>query len=148
MPSDNLPPNWPAMPIAQANALLAGPGSPLELEDAVIRGVPMKVYKNAPPNIPMILDLAAQQFAERTYLVYQNERVTFRALYLAVRKLAAEMRDKYGRKKGGFATIYIIKPHTSTAGSCTSKETFFTFFRLVGTRLCLIPIKVGCHRHC
>ncbi len=100
MPSDLLPPNWPALSIAQANAALAGPGSPVELEDAVIRGVAMKVYKNAPPNIPVILDLAAQQFPEHTYLVYQNERVTFRALQLAVRKLAAEMRTRYGVQKG------------------------------------------------
>jgi long-chain acyl-CoA synthetase len=105
MSTDLLPPNWPAMSIAQANALLAGPGSPLELEEAVIRGVPMKVYKNAPPNIPVILELAAQQFAERTYLVYQNERVTFGALNLAVRKLAAEMRDKYGIQKGDRVAI-------------------------------------------
>lgn len=100
MPSDLLPPNWPALSIAQANAALAGPGSPVELEDAVIRGVAMKVYKNAPPNIPVILDLAAQQFPEHTYLVYQNERVTFRALQLAVRRLAAEMRTRYGVQKG------------------------------------------------
>lgn len=100
MPSDLLPPNWPALSIAQANAALAGPGSPVELEDAVIRGVAMKVYKNAPPNIPVILDLAAQQFPEHTYLVYQNERVTFRALQLAVRELAAEMRTRYGVQKG------------------------------------------------
>lgn len=100
MPSDLLPPNWPALSIAQANAALAGLGSPVELEDAVIRGVAMKVYKNAPPNIPVILDLAAQQFPEHTYLVYQNERVTFRALQLAVRKLAAEMRTRYGVQKG------------------------------------------------
>ncbi|MFN4023695.1 MAG: class I adenylate-forming enzyme family protein [Hyphomonas sp.] len=105
MPSDLLPPNWPALSIDQANAALAGPGSPVELEDAVIRGVPMKVYKNAPPNIPVILDLAAQQFPEHTYLVYQNERVTFRALQLAVRKLAAEMRTKYGVQKGDRVAI-------------------------------------------
>lgn len=105
MPSDLLPPNWPALPIDQANAALAGPGSPVELEDAVIRGVPMKVYKNAPPNIPVILDLAAQQFPDHTYLVYQNERVTFRALQLAVRKLAAEMRTKYGVQKGDRVAI-------------------------------------------
>ncbi|MFN3313945.1 MAG: class I adenylate-forming enzyme family protein [Hyphomonas sp.] len=105
MPSDLLPPNWPALSIADANAALAGPGSPVELEDAVIRGVPMKVYKNAPPTIPAILDLANQQFPERTYLVYQNERVTFGSLHLAVRRLAAELRGRYGVQKGDRVAI-------------------------------------------
>ena len=81
-------PNWPAMSIADANAALAGPGSPVELEDAVIRGVPMKVYKNAPPTVPAILDAAALEFGERTYLVYEDERVTYRALQVASRTLA------------------------------------------------------------
>ena len=93
-------PNWPAMSIADANAALAGPGSPVELEDAVIRGVPLKVYKNAPPTIPSILDMAADQFADRTYLVYQNERVTFRALHLASRTLAKALQSKFNVTKG------------------------------------------------
>jgi len=93
-------PNWPVMSIDTANAALAGPGSPVELEEATIRGVSYKVYKNAPPTVPVILDLAAQQFADRTYIVYQNERVTFRAMHLAVRKLAQELHTKYGIRKG------------------------------------------------
>ncbi len=93
-------PNWPVMSIADANAALAGTGSPVELEDAVIFGVPMKVYKNAPPTIPSILDAAATQFGERTYLVYENERVTFRALHLASRTLAHHLQDKLGIQKG------------------------------------------------
>ncbi|MFN7055212.1 class I adenylate-forming enzyme family protein [Hyphomonas sp.] len=105
MSSDTLPPGWPAMSIDAANAALAGPGSPVELEDAVIHGIPMKVYKSAPPTIPFILEAAATQFPERTYLVYQNERVTFGALHLAVRRLAAELRDRYGIRKGDRVAI-------------------------------------------
>ncbi|MFN3911024.1 class I adenylate-forming enzyme family protein [Hyphomonas sp.] len=98
-------PNWPAMSIAQANAALAGPGSPLALEDAVIRGVPMKVYSNAPPTIPSIIDAAAVQFPGRTYLVYENERVTFGALQLAVRTLAHRLKTEYGIGKGDRVAI-------------------------------------------
>ncbi|MBI1401494.1 class I adenylate-forming enzyme family protein [Hyphomonas sp.] len=93
-------PDWPVMSIAAANAALAGPGSPLALEDAVIRGVPMKVYSNAPPTIPSILDAAAEQFGGRTYLVYENERVTFSALQLASRTLAHRLKAEYGVQKG------------------------------------------------
>lgn len=92
--------NWPVMSIAEANAALAGPGSPVELEDAVIGGVAMKVYRNAPPTIPFILEAAADQFGDRTYIVYENERVTFRALHLASRRLARALVSDFGIVKG------------------------------------------------
>ncbi len=104
MPADSHP-AWPKMSIAEANALLAGPGSPVELEDAVIAGIPMKIYKNAPPTIPAILETAALQFGDRTYIVYENERVTFRSLQLAVRQLAAELHGSYGVRKGDRVAI-------------------------------------------
>ncbi|MCB9962419.1 MAG: class I adenylate-forming enzyme family protein [Hyphomonas sp.] len=100
MPSDLLPPNWPAMTIAQANAALAGPGSPVEVTEAEIGGVKQKVYANAPPNIHAILFLAAAQFPDRDYIVYQDERVTYTAMLRAVEHFAAVLRDRYGIRKG------------------------------------------------
>jgi long-chain acyl-CoA synthetase len=100
MPADSAAPNWPVISIADANAALAGPGSPLELADAEINGVQMKIYANAPPTIRSILELANETWPQRDYLVYENERVTFRALMLAVQHLAAAMRDTYGIGKG------------------------------------------------
>ena len=99
MPADTAP-GWPVMSIAQANAALAGPGSPLELVDGEVGGVAMKVYKNAPPTVTSILMLAEQQFADRDYIVYEDERVTYRAMALAVKRLAAELRDVYDIQKG------------------------------------------------
>jgi len=104
MPADTLP-NWPAMSIAQANEMLAAEGSPLELMDAVINGVEMKIYKNAPPTIPLVLQLASMQYADRDFIVYEDERVTFDALARAVVKLAAVMRDTYGIVKGDRVAI-------------------------------------------
>ncbi len=105
MPSDAMPPNWPALSIAEANAMLAGPGSPLELEDAVIAGVPMKVYKNAPPTLHSILQMAASAFGDRDYIVYENERVTYSAMYKAASNLAATLQVKYGIRKGDRVAI-------------------------------------------
>ncbi len=96
---------WPIMSIAEANAALAGPGSPVELEESSISGVRLKVYKNAPPTIPAILEAAATQFGDRTYLVYENERVTFRALHKAVQALAAALHDTFGVRKGDRVAI-------------------------------------------
>ena len=92
--------NWPAMSIADANAALAGAGSPVELMDAVVRGVPMKVYKNAPATLHAILKDAATNFGERDYIVYQDERVTYSAMYRTVCKFASTLQSNYGVKKG------------------------------------------------
>ncbi|MEZ5986602.1 MAG: class I adenylate-forming enzyme family protein [Hyphomonas sp.] len=100
MSSELLPPNWPAMSIAQANAMLGAPGSPVEVDDAVVDGVPMKAYTNAPPNIHAILFLAAMTHPDRDYIVYHDERVTYKAMLRAVEHFAATLRDKYGITKG------------------------------------------------
>lgn len=100
MSSELLPPNWPAMSIAEANAALAAPGSPVEVEDTVVDGVPSKGYTNAPPNIHSILFLAAMTHPDRDYIVYQDERVTYKAMLRAVENFAATLRDTYGVTKG------------------------------------------------
>lgn len=99
MPTDSAP-KWPAMSIEQANALLAAPGSPLELADAQINGVQMKIYAQAPQSIRAILETSAAAFAQRDYLVYQDERVTFSALHKAVAHMAKVLSETYGVKKG------------------------------------------------
>ena len=46
---------WPAMSIAEAHKLLTAPGSPFEMDEAVIRGIPTRVWKNAPPTLRDLL---------------------------------------------------------------------------------------------
>jgi len=103
MPADTAAPaeaaTWPALSIAEANAALAAPGSPLELEDATIAGVPHKVYKNAPPTLPAILELS-KSFGDRELLVYENERVTFTAHARAAEHLAGAFIHEFGIGKG------------------------------------------------
>jgi long-chain acyl-CoA synthetase len=88
-----LPPNWPAMSIAQANALLTAPGSPLEMETVTIRGVPTRVWKNAPPTLRSVAELG-RAHGEKIFLVHEDERVSFEAFFRAVavfaRRLAAD----------------------------------------------------------
>ena len=99
MPAD-FPAGWPAMTIAQANAALAQPGTPLALTDGEVRGVPMKIYNEAPPTIRVILELMTQQFAGRDYIVYKDERVTFDAMARAVAHFAGALIETYGVQKG------------------------------------------------
>jgi long-chain acyl-CoA synthetase len=68
-------PAFPAMSIAQAHALLAQPGSMLEVGEETIRGVKLKVWKNAPPTLRHLFDLSAA-FAPRDHLVLDDERAT------------------------------------------------------------------------
>ncbi len=100
-----LPDNWPVMTIEQANAALAASESPLKLGDAVVDGVPMKVYVNAPPTIASILQFADASHPEREFLIYQDERVTFGAFARAVEHFAKALVDTYGVEKGDRVAI-------------------------------------------
>jgi long-chain acyl-CoA synthetase len=85
-----LPPGWPAMSIQQAHALLTQPGSPLEVEETLIDGVPMKVWKHLPPSLRATVE-ASRAHGERAFLVYEDERVSFEAFYRAVSAFAREL---------------------------------------------------------
>ena len=104
MPADTAP-VWPAMSIQDANNILAQPGSPLALEEAVIAGVPLKVYSNAPPTLRFILEHSTTSFGDRDYLVFEDERATFQATMRAVEHLATALRDKYDVQKGDRVAI-------------------------------------------
>jgi long-chain acyl-CoA synthetase len=85
-----LPAGWPAMSIAQAHAILSGPGMATEVAEATIRGVRTKVWKNLPPTLRSVVQ-ASRAHGERIFLVYEDERVSFEAFHRAVAALAAEL---------------------------------------------------------
>ena len=80
-------PSWPAMSIAAAQALLTAPGAPFEMEEVVIRGVPTRAWKNSPPTLRSVVEVS-RVFADRVFLVHEDERVTFEAFYRAVAAFA------------------------------------------------------------
>ena len=85
--------------IAEATARLTAPGAPFEMEEAVIRGVKMRVWKNAPPNLRMVFE-ATLAYGDRTYLVYEDDRMTYEQHYHAVSKLASLLVNEYGVDRG------------------------------------------------
>ncbi|HVP85678.1 MAG TPA: class I adenylate-forming enzyme family protein [Rhizomicrobium sp.] len=91
-------PGWPAMSIAQAHALLTQPGSPLEMDEAVIRGVKTRIWKNAPPTIRHLLQIG-RAHGDKEFLVYENDRATFESFTRAALAIADEL-TKQGVKKG------------------------------------------------
>ncbi|MBV9254781.1 MAG: acyl--CoA ligase, partial [Actinobacteria bacterium] len=55
-----------------------------EIQTVDIRGVPTKVFVNAPPSLRAIWDVSAA-FADNVYLVYEDERITFADAHRMVR---------------------------------------------------------------
>ncbi|MEL7545579.1 MAG: AMP-binding protein, partial [Pseudomonadota bacterium] len=97
--STALPEGWPVMSIADANAFIAASDTPLKLGDATVDGVQMKIYEDAPPTVRAILE-ASDVWAERDFLVYEDERVTFDTFRRAVEHFAGVLIETYGVKKG------------------------------------------------
>ena len=85
-----MPPGWPAMSIAQAHALIGGPGTPAEIAEATIRGIRLKTWKNQPATLRSVVDIA-RTHGDRVFLVYEDERVTYDAFHRAVAAFAAEL---------------------------------------------------------
>ena len=95
---------WPVMSIAEANAKLTAPGMPFEMEDVMVRGIKLRAYKNAPPNLRAVFE-AGRAWGTRDFLVYEGERLNFEDHYRAVVTLGRELANKYGVKKGDRVTI-------------------------------------------
>jgi long-chain acyl-CoA synthetase len=71
----------------QARAELTAPGAPFEVETIELRGSRIRSYKNAPPNVRAFW-LSTAAFAERDYLVYQDERLTYAQAHAQVAAIA------------------------------------------------------------
>jgi long-chain acyl-CoA synthetase len=88
--SDGAKPAFPAMSIEQAHKLLTAPGSPLEVGEEAVRGIRMKVWKNAPPTLREVYALGAA-FGARDHLVFENERATVASFQAAAAKFAHQL---------------------------------------------------------
>jgi len=74
--------------LKQARAELSGPGSPLEVHEIEVRGQSLLAFKNAPPTIRDFW-LSTVAFADRDYLVYEDERLTYGQSHEKVAAIAA-----------------------------------------------------------
>src|SRR6201994_33686 len=90
--------HWPVMSIAEAHARLTAPGERFEIVELPIRGIPTKVWKNAPPTLRDVF-LNARGFPAREFLVYEGDRATYEAFARATIALARQLQAD-GVKKG------------------------------------------------
>ncbi len=84
-----LDPSWPAMSLADVQAALTAPGAKFEMESVDIRGVPTRVWKNAPPHMAALVSMS-RMHGERLATIHEDERVTYDAQHRAIATLAAD----------------------------------------------------------
>ncbi len=87
-----LDPAWPKMSMADATAVLTAPGARFEMETVTIRGVPTRVWKNAPNDLGVLLDLSRTHGA-RLFTILDDDRISFEANWRATAALAQALQD-------------------------------------------------------
>jgi len=87
----DLPAGWPAVPLDVTHQLMMSPGTPFEVEDVVIRGVPMQTWKNIPKTLREVFLYARATWGPRTFLVYEEDRPTYEGFARAAIALSHEL---------------------------------------------------------
>jgi len=82
-----LDPAWPRVSLKDATAALTAPGTKFEMETVEIRGVPTRVWKYAPNDLGVLLDLS-RTHGDRLFTILDDERVSYEANYRATAALA------------------------------------------------------------
>jgi long-chain acyl-CoA synthetase len=89
-PLIDLPADWPRVTLPQAEAMMTAPGTKFEMETVPIRGIPTRVWKNAPPSLRALI-MAARGHGERLFTIHEDERVSYEASYRAIATLARRL---------------------------------------------------------
>ena len=94
---------WPAISLAEATARLTAPGQPFAMTETVIRGVPTRIWANAPPTLRDVL-AASRAHGRSTFLVHEEERASFEDFLRAALAIAAWLAER-GVAKGDRVAI-------------------------------------------
>ncbi|GAA6059165.1 hypothetical protein JCM10212_005510 [Sporobolomyces blumeae] len=101
MSSSSPPP--PKRTLEECHRILTGPDMPWEMEDKVIKGRRVKVYKQQAPSVRDFW-LASKAFGKKDCLVYEGERYTFEETHAKVEHLASLFHQR-GVRKGDRVAI-------------------------------------------
>ena len=85
--------------VAEADAQLTAPGQMFETDEVEIRGVVTTVWKNCPAKLADILALS-KGHAEKVFLVYEDDELTFDRHFRTAAHLAHILRDRFGVREG------------------------------------------------
>ena len=78
---------------------LTAPGAFFAMSEIEVRGIPMRVFDGAPPNMRVLWETTAAH-ADKAYVVYEDERYTYAEIDALVRALAHHLRDVHGVGSG------------------------------------------------
>jgi len=78
---------------------LIAPGQPFAWSEHEVLGVTMRVFDAAPPDLRAIWEMSAA-YADATYLVYEDETMTYAEAHASVRQLAHSLVNDYGVQPG------------------------------------------------
>jgi len=81
--------------IDRIRSYLSAPGQPFELVEQTVRGVPLSVYKNLPPNLGHLI-AEAERFGDRTFLVSGERRLSYAETLGRAAALANWLSAQYG----------------------------------------------------
>ena len=85
-----------------AIAVLTASGQPYEVETAIVRGQSICTFKSAPPSLRALYE---GTLSDKPFLVYEDERLSFKEAWLASSRIAAVLRDQFGVAKGDRVAI-------------------------------------------
>lgn len=97
-------PSEPIMSVADAHALMTSPGTPFEVTEAEIRGLKMRVWKEAKNSLRELFAMA-KEHGDHEFVVFEDDRMSYRDFHKAASALAHKLKDEYGVKKGDRVAI-------------------------------------------
>ncbi|MHB1717179.1 MAG: AMP-binding protein [Acidimicrobiales bacterium] len=74
------------------------------MEEVVVRGIPTRVWKHAPSSLRAVFELSAAH-GDKDFLVYEDERVTFRQHFATAATVGHELGHRFGVTKGDRVAI-------------------------------------------
>ncbi len=86
----------------EAHLIAAGPGMPHEVQTIDVLGIPQRVFVSAPKTLGQ---LYADTVSDKTFIVYEDERLTFAEAHDKAGRIARLLIDTYGVKKGDRVAI-------------------------------------------
>lgn len=90
--------------IDEIHRQLTGPGGAFEIEERDVRGVHMRVWKQAPASLRDVLT-RSRSHGDADFLVYEDERLTFAEHHDAAAALSRTMAEEWGVAKGDRVAI-------------------------------------------
>ena len=78
------------------HAAVVGPGSPLELVEEDVLGVPTTDFKHRPPHLRAVLESAVERFGDNPYFVFPDQTLTYRDVAASAARIARYLAEEHG----------------------------------------------------